>query len=64
MAWFDAPRRRSAGVSVICGHWAAAGLRMRPDLLTLDTACVWGGALTAVRLEDRAVFQEPLADRV
>jgi bis(5'-nucleosyl)-tetraphosphatase (symmetrical) len=63
-AWFDAADRQSASVTVICGHWAALGLRMRSDLLALDSACVWGGSLTAVRLEDREVFQEPLADRV
>jgi bis(5'-nucleosyl)-tetraphosphatase (symmetrical) len=47
---------------VLCGHWAALGLKMRADLIALDSACVWGGSLSAVRLEDRAVFQEPNAD--
>jgi len=55
--WFDAPRRRSADVTLITGHWSALGLRLRPDLMALDSGCLWGGALTAVRLEDRAVFQ-------
>jgi bis(5'-nucleosyl)-tetraphosphatase (symmetrical) len=63
-AWFDAAGRRSVKVTIICGHWAALGLRLRPNLLALDSACVWGGELTAVRLEDRAVLQVPLADRV
>jgi bis(5'-nucleosyl)-tetraphosphatase (symmetrical) len=63
VAWFDAPGRRSAGATILCGHWAALGFRMRKDLLALDSACVWGGSLTAVRLEDRAVFQVPCADR-
>jgi bis(5'-nucleosyl)-tetraphosphatase (symmetrical) len=58
LAWFDVPGRRSAGATVVCGHWAALGLRVRPDLLALDSGCVWGGALTAVRLEDRRVFQQ------
>ncbi|MEW9899344.1 symmetrical bis(5'-nucleosyl)-tetraphosphatase [Chitinivorax sp. PXF-14] len=58
-AWFDAPGRRSAGTPVVCGHWSALGLRLRDDLLALDTGCLWGGALTAVRLEDRQVFQLP-----
>ena len=61
--WFDVPGRRSSGVTVVCGHWAALGLRLRPDLLALDSGCVWGGALTAVRLEDRAVFQQPSLER-
>ena len=49
--WFDAPGRRSAEVTVVFGHWSTLGLRNRPDLLSLDTGCVWGGALTAVRVD-------------
>jgi bis(5'-nucleosyl)-tetraphosphatase (symmetrical) len=49
--WFDAPERKSAGVRVICGHWSTLGYRRRPDLLAIDTGCIWGGALTAVNLE-------------
>ena len=49
-AWFDAPGRRTAGVPIAFGHWSALGFVDRPDLLSLDTGCVWGGALTAVRL--------------
>lgn len=60
--WFDHPARRSRDLTVVCGHWAALGLRQRPDLLALDTGCVWGRVLTAVRLEDGALFQEPNAD--
>jgi bis(5'-nucleosyl)-tetraphosphatase (symmetrical) len=57
MPWFDVPGRASRGTPVVCGHWSALGLRITPDLLALDTGCVWGGHLTAVRLEDRRVFQ-------
>jgi bis(5'-nucleosyl)-tetraphosphatase (symmetrical) len=57
VSWFDAPGRPSATTPIVCGHWAALGLVLRPDLLALDSGCVWGGKLTAVRLEDRAVFQ-------
>jgi bis(5'-nucleosyl)-tetraphosphatase (symmetrical) len=56
-AWFDVPRRKTEDVTVVCGHWSALGLIMRTNLIALDTGCVWGGKLTAVRLEDRAVFQ-------
>lgn len=55
--WFDMPGRRSREHTVVFGHWSALGLRTRPDLLSLDSGCVWGRALTAVRLEDRALFQ-------
>jgi len=57
MPWFEVPGRKTRGVAVICGHWSALGLKLTRDLLALDTACVWGGALTAVRLEDRRLFQ-------
>ncbi len=51
VAWFDAPGRRSAGVPIAFGHWSTLGLRNQSDLLALDTGCVWGGALTAVRID-------------
>jgi bis(5'-nucleosyl)-tetraphosphatase (symmetrical) len=57
MPWFAVPGRKTRGLPVICGHWSALGLKLTRDLLALDTACVWGGALTAVRLEDRRLFQ-------
>lgn len=57
LPWFDVPGRRTAGTPVVFGHWSTLGLLSRPDLLALDTGCVWGGCLTAVRLEDRTVFQ-------
>jgi len=57
--WFDAPGRASAPAVLICGHWSARGLCLRPDLLALDSGCVWGGHLSAVRLEDRELFQVP-----
>ena len=55
--WFQIPGRRSADTTLITGHWAALGLHMEPNLLAIDSGCVWGRQLTAVRLEDRRVFQ-------
>ena len=49
--WYDAPGRRTAGVPVAFGHWSTLGLVERADLLALDTGCVWGGKLTAVRVD-------------
>jgi bis(5'-nucleosyl)-tetraphosphatase (symmetrical) len=57
LPWFDVPGRASADHVIVCGHWAALGLLLRDDLVALDSGCVWGGALSAVRLEDRQVFQ-------
>jgi bis(5'-nucleosyl)-tetraphosphatase (symmetrical) len=55
--WFDLPGRRTADVTVVFGHWSALGLVMRPGLIGLDSGCVWGGKLTAVCLDDRALLQ-------
>jgi bis(5'-nucleosyl)-tetraphosphatase (symmetrical) len=55
--WFDHPARRTRGTPVVFGHWSTEGLVMRDDVVGLDTGCVWGGRLTALRLEDRALFQ-------
>jgi bis(5'-nucleosyl)-tetraphosphatase (symmetrical) len=46
-------------VTVFFGHWAALGLHLGRNAIGLDTGCAWGGSLTALRLEDRRVFQEP-----
>jgi bis(5'-nucleosyl)-tetraphosphatase (symmetrical) len=59
LPWFDVPGRKSAGSIVVCGHWSALGLRVAPDLLALDSGCVWGGQLSAIRLEDRRLYQVP-----
>ena len=57
MPWFAVPGRRSADAVLVTGHWSALGLKILPNLLALDSGCLWGGSLTAMRLEDRAVFQ-------
>ena len=55
--WFDFPGRRSRDHAIVCGHWSALGVRLRPDLVSLDSGCVWGRSLTAVRLHDRRLFE-------
>ncbi len=49
--WYAVPGRRSGGQPIAFGHWSSLGLLVQPDLLALDTGCVWGGALTAVRVD-------------
>jgi bis(5'-nucleosyl)-tetraphosphatase (symmetrical) len=49
--WFEHPQRRTQGTPIAFGHWSTLGLVNRPDLLGLDTGCVWGGKLTAVRVD-------------
>ncbi len=55
--WFEVPQRRSATATVIFGHWSALGLKVGPHVIALDTGCLWGGPMTAIRLEDRCLFQ-------
>lgn len=57
--WFAHPHRRTAASLVICGHWSTLDLLLAPNVLMLDSGCLWGGALTAVRLPDRRVYQVP-----
>ncbi|MES2186445.1 MAG: symmetrical bis(5'-nucleosyl)-tetraphosphatase [Pseudomonadota bacterium] len=58
LPWFDVPGRRTADVTLAFGHWSALGWLERPHLLSLDTGCVWGGCLTAVRLGATAADNE------
>lgn len=61
MPWFEVPGRRTQGTPVAFGHWSTLGLINRDDLLALDTGCIWGGHLTAVRVDGatREVIQIP-----
>ena len=57
LRWFDVPGRKTRDVTVVFGHWSTLGLIMRPDIISLDTGCLWGGKLSAVCLQDRTVIQ-------
>ena len=57
LAWFDHPERATRDTLTVFGHWSAEGLVVRSNVIGLDTGCVWGGKLTALRLQDRALFQ-------
>lgn len=56
--WFRASKPAWKTHTVVCGHWSALGFYCEPGLIALDSGCVWGGKLTAVRLDDGQVFQE------
>lgn len=58
VAWYDLRNDKEV---IVCGHWSALGLKTGERLAALDSGCVWGGKLTAMRLEDRAVYQVPCA---
>ena len=57
--WFAHPGRLSARVTVVCGHWSTLELMLAPNVLMLDSGCLWGGTLTGICLDDRQVFQVP-----
>ena len=57
MPWFDVPDRLTHDDTIVFGHWSTLGLLMRNDVICLDTGCVWGGKLTALRLRDKKVIQ-------
>jgi len=50
MPWFDVPGRKTAGETIAFGHWSTLGYLRRKDVIALDTGCVWGGCLSALRL--------------
>lgn len=51
LPWFDVPGRRTAGDTIAFGHWSTLGYVRRKDIIALDTGCVWGGCLSALRLD-------------
>ncbi|MCC7327486.1 MAG: symmetrical bis(5'-nucleosyl)-tetraphosphatase [Burkholderiales bacterium] len=59
LPWFAHPQRRAAGTTIVCGHWSTLELMLAPNVLMLDSGCLWGGTLTAIRLPDRRVYQVP-----
>jgi bis(5'-nucleosyl)-tetraphosphatase (symmetrical) len=67
LPWFDVPGRRTEQVTVAFGHWSTLGWLARDNLLSLDSGCVWGGQLSAVRLgsaagrQARELIQVPCA---
>ncbi|MCY9851513.1 symmetrical bis(5'-nucleosyl)-tetraphosphatase [Vibrio mediterranei] len=57
--WFQLKNRVPLNKTVIFGHWAALGGYISEQVIGLDTGCVWGGSLTMIRWEDKAVFEQP-----
>jgi len=57
MPWFAVPGRASRATPIIFGHWSALDLVLEPNVIGLDTGCLWGRKLSALRLEDRRLFQ-------
>jgi len=51
--WFQVPTRKPlpAGMTLVTGHWSTLGFHEQPDLVSIDTGCLWGGELTAIQLD-------------
>jgi bis(5'-nucleosyl)-tetraphosphatase (symmetrical) len=56
--WFDTAHRVACETPIVFGHWSSVGLVNRPNLIGIDTGCVWGGSLTAVRLSSKVGERE------
>ncbi|MFT5141161.1 MAG: bis(5'-nucleosyl)-tetraphosphatase (symmetrical) [Lysobacterales bacterium] len=59
LPWYRHRHRQTRDVMIAFGHWAALGLRIKKRFMALDSACVWGGELTAICLEDKSIHQVP-----
>jgi bis(5'-nucleosyl)-tetraphosphatase (symmetrical) len=49
--WFESPAARWHGPRVVFGHWSTLGFMSNSNVISLDTGCVWGGSLTALRID-------------
>ena len=59
LPWFRINGQQPRDATIVCGHWASLGLHCEEHVLAIDSGCVWGHELTAIRLEDRQIFQVP-----
>ncbi len=59
LPWFEVPNRPALGLDIVFGHWSTLGFYRGAGVRALDTGCLWGGTLTALRLEDDSVAHLP-----
>lgn len=64
MPWFEVPQRHNQNLRIIFGHWSSLGWCREQGIISLDTGCLWGGLLTAYRLDDGAVFSFDCEGRI
>jgi len=62
--WFATSAVLRQGCALLFGHWAQLGFHRAHDVTCLDSGCVYGGSLTALRLTDGRVVHEPVADSI
>jgi bis(5'-nucleosyl)-tetraphosphatase (symmetrical) len=54
--WYSTPGRKKLRRTVLCGHWAAQGIRRTKNMVALDSGCVWGNRLSAFRIQDESLI--------
>lgn len=64
MPWFDLPNRLTQDTVIAFGHWSTLQLLPRADVVCLDDGCLWGGCLSALKLDDVLIKDARLAERV
>jgi bis(5'-nucleosyl)-tetraphosphatase (symmetrical) len=62
--WFDLPNRLTQQTVIAFGHWSTLQLTARPDIVCLDDGCLWGGCLTALKLNNVLIRDARLAERI
>lgn len=60
--WFNAENAKWRGTRIVFGHWSALGLIVNEDLVSVDTGCVWGRQLTAVRIDKKSTVTDVQCD--
>jgi bis(5'-nucleosyl)-tetraphosphatase (symmetrical) len=58
--WFELPDRQSKSADIVFGHWSSLGFRAENGIYSLDTGCLWGGQLTALRLDGEEMYRTSL----
>jgi bis(5'-nucleosyl)-tetraphosphatase (symmetrical) len=51
LPWFEVPGRATRNERILFGHWSTLGYRQGPNVWGLDSGCLWGGRLTALRID-------------
>ncbi len=62
LPWYESGEVLRSGMRIVFGHWAMLGSSRHGRAICLDSGCHWGGALTAMRLDDERLFSEPVAE--
>jgi len=56
--WYEHPKCNTANTKLLFGHWSSLrGSTSNQNVYALDTGCVWGGNLTALRISDLHIFR-------